>query len=123
MPGVQTSTAEQSCLVVRRYLTEALFGGDERALRDTVADPVLQERVWMFWAAFTERSLDDVDVLFANGDGSRVACHLIGNMTQVGPWVNATVTEPDGPRPAQVECTGVYMIADGKISNCRETWR
>ena len=122
MPGEQSSTAEHSCAVVRRYLTEALFGGDERALRDTVADPVLQERVWMFWAAFAERNLDTVDVLFANADGTRVACHLSANMIQVAPWITAASSGPDG-RPALVECTGTYVIADSKITNFRETWR
>jgi len=122
MPGEQISTAEHSCGVVRRYLTEALFGGDERALRETVGDPVLQERVWMFWAAFSERSLADIEVLFANGDGTRVACHISGNMIQVGPWVNTPSTELNG-RPAAVECTGVYVVAEGKIANFRETWR
>ena len=121
MPDEPDGAAERSCAVVRRYLTEALFGGDERALRETVADPMLQERAWLFWAAFTDRTLDHVEVLFANADGSRVACHLTGNMIQVGPWLSVGV-DPDG-RPTRLECTGTYVMIDGRIANFRETWR
>jgi hypothetical protein len=121
MPSEPDQAGERSCGAVRRYLTEALFGGDEQALRETVAEPVLQERAWLFWAAFTDRALDDVEVLFANADGTRVACHFIGNMIQVAPWLTAG-TDADG-RPTRVECTGTYVLHDGKIVNFRETWR
>jgi len=114
-------TAERSCDVVRRYLTDALFGGDERVLRETVADPVLQERAWLFWAAFSERSLDEIDVLFANADGSRVACHLTGNMIQEGPWITPAPAAAGGL--VMIECTGTYVLDDGKIANFRESWR
>jgi hypothetical protein len=113
--------AERGREVVRRYVTDALFGGDERALRDTVADPVLVERAWLFWAAFSERSLHEVDELFANADGSRVACHLTGNMIQEGPWITAAAPSAGGL--VMIECTGIYAVADGKITNFRETWR
>jgi hypothetical protein len=116
-----TGAAARSCEVVRRYVTEALFGGDERALVQTVADPELSERAWLFWAAFTDRSLDEIDVLFANADGSRAACHLTGTMVQEGPWI--TSTTPDAATPVVVECTGTYVISDGRIVNFRETWR
>jgi limonene-1,2-epoxide hydrolase len=113
--------AERSCDIVRRYVTDALFGGDERVLRETVADPMLQERAWLFWAAFNERSLDEIDVLFANADGSRVACHLAGNMIQEGPWITSAPAAAGGL--VMIECTGTYVVDDGKITNFRETWR
>src|SRR5258708_5263886 len=96
--------AERSCEIVRRYLTEAVFGGGERALLETVADPQLSEQAWLFWAAFPERSLDEIDVLFATADGSRVACHLTGTAVQEGPWITSTDSEDGGP--ATIECTG-----------------
>ena len=114
--------AARSCQIVRRYLDEALFGGAERALLATIGDPQLAERAWLFWAAFAERSLDEIDVLFANADGSRVACHLTGTAKQVGPWVtSASPTTTNNM--VMIECTGTYVIADGKITNFRETWR
>ena len=119
MPGPEV--AERSCEVVRRYVADALFGGDESALRETVADPVLQERAWLFWAAFSERSLDEIDVLFSSADGSRVACHLTANMIQEGPWITAASTMAGGF--VMIECTGTYVVGDGKITNFRETWR
>jgi hypothetical protein len=118
---IDPQAAARGCEVVRRYLTEALFGGDERALRDTVADDELCERAWLFWAAFTDRALDEVDVLFANADGSRVACHLTATMVQQGPWItSATLT---AGRLVKIECTGVYALDNSKIINFRETWR
>jgi hypothetical protein len=112
---------ERSCEIVRRYVTEALFGGGERALLETVADPQLAERAWLFWAAFTDRTLDEIDVLFANADGSRVACHLSGTMLQRGPWITSAVPDPD--QMIGLECTGTYVISNGRIVNFRETWR
>jgi limonene-1,2-epoxide hydrolase len=111
----------RSCETVRRYVSDALFGGDERALRETVADSDLMERAWLFWAAFTDRALDDIDVLFASADGSRVACHLTGTMVQEGQWI--TSASAAGGRLVKIECTGVYMVDDDKIINFRETWR
>jgi len=113
--------AERGCAVVRRYVVDALFGGDESVLTETVADPVLQERAWLFWAAFSDRSLDEIDVLFANADGSRVACHLAGNMIQEGPWITAASATVGGL--VMIECTGTYVVDDGRITNFRETWR
>lgn len=107
--------------IVRRYLTEALFGGSERALLDTVSDPQLSERAWLFWAAFGERTLDEIDVLFGNEDGTRVACHLSATVVQEGPWILATASE-DGV-PATIECTSTFVLTDGRISSFRETWR
>lgn len=118
---IDVDTAARSCAVVRRYVIDALFGGDERVLRETVSDSELQERAWLFWAAFTDRALDDLDVLFASADGSRVACHLSANMVQIGPWI--TSTAPPSDRLTLVECTGIYVISDGRISNFWETWR
>ena len=110
-----------SCEIVRRYLTEALFGGSERALRETVEDPQLVEQAWLFWAAFSERDLDDIDVLFASADGGQVACHFTATMVQEGPWI--TGSAPTRAEPAIVECTGTYVISGGRIVSCRETWR
>jgi hypothetical protein len=116
------SLTERACAVVRRYVTDALFEADERALRETVADGSLQERAWMFWAAFADRQLDDLDVIFANAEGDRVACHFTGSLVQVGPWVTDPMPAAGGGFVA-AECTGIYMIADDKIVNFRETWR
>lgn len=113
--------AQVSCDVVRRFLAEAVFGGDERALRETVADPVLQERVWLFWAAFTDRQLDDIDVLFADGTGGWVGSHASGSLRQIGPYLDQ-LTEPDGEL-SEHDCTGLYRVADGKIVSAREAWR
>ena len=113
--------AERSCQIVRRYLTEAVFGGSERALNDTVTDPELSERAWLFWAAFPQRALDDIDVLFANADGSQVGCHFTGTAVQENPWITATAAEPG--TPAALECTATYAITAGKISSFHETWR
>jgi hypothetical protein len=113
--------AAHACEIVRRYLTDALFGGSERALRETVADPELAERAWLFWAAFSDRDLNEIDVLFANADGSRVACHLSGTGIQEGPWI--TSATPAGGRLVAIECTGTYVVAADRIINCRETWR
>jgi limonene-1,2-epoxide hydrolase len=112
---------EPSCLIVRRYFTEALFGGGERALLETVGDPELSERAWLFWAAFTDRTLEEIDVLFANADGSWVACHLSGTVVQQGPWITSSAPDPD--QSVSVECTGTYQISDGRIVDFRETWR
>lgn len=112
--------AERSCEVVRRYLTQALFGGGERALTETVTDPELSERAWLFWAAFPERELDEIDVLFANADGTRVACHLRATVVQTGPWITPTASE--GGSPAAIECTATYLIAADRIANFHETW-
>jgi hypothetical protein len=114
--------AEHSRELVRRYLTDAFFGADERVLAETVADPVLQERAWLFWAAYTDRILDEVDVLFANADGSRVACHLTADVVQIGSWITSAIP-PDTGRLTRLECTAIYFIADGKIVNFYETWR
>ena len=113
--------AQASCDVVRRYLTSALFGGDEVALRETVADPQLAERAWLFWAAFTDRQLAAIDVLFADADGTRVAAHLRATAIQTGAWIIANT--PDADRPVTLECTGTYTVADGRIAGFRETWR
>src|SRR5690242_18330581 len=113
---------ERACALVRRYLNDALFGGDEQVLADTVADPVLQERAWLFWAAFTDRSIDDVDVLFGNADGSRVACYLSASAVQIGPWITSA-SVPAGGRMAMLECTAIYTVSGGRITNFRETWR
>jgi hypothetical protein len=115
--------AERSCEIVRRYVTEALFGGGERALLETVSDPELSERAWLFWAAFPERGLDEIDVLFATADGSRVACHLTGTAVQDGPWIAAIAVASDDGAPATIECTGTYVISANKITSFRETWR
>ena len=112
--------AAHSCEIVRRYLTEALFGGSERALRETVADPQLAERAWLFWTVFSDRDLDEVDVLFANVDGTRVAGHLSGSGIQEGPWISSGA--PAGGRLVAIECTGTYVVADDRIVNFRETW-
>ena len=117
-PG--STTAQQSCEVVRRFLVEAMFGGDERALRETVADPVLQERAWLFWAAFTDRQLDEIDVLFADDRGGWVGCHASGSLRQIGPYLGQ-LTEADGEL-AERECTGLYAVADGRIVSAREAW-
>ena len=116
-----SDAAERSCEFVRRYLTDALFGGSERALLDTVSDPELTERAWLFWAAFPERGLDAIDVLFATADGSRVACHLTGTVVQEGPWI--TSTESEGGGAVTIECTATFVLSANKISNFRETWR
>jgi hypothetical protein len=113
--------SEAACEVVRRYLTDALFGGDEHALVATVADGTLQERAWLFWAAFSERSLDEVDVLFADATGELVACHLTGSAVQVGPWMTASSLPSGGP--VTLECTAIYTLVDGRIANFQETWR
>jgi hypothetical protein len=115
-------TIQASCDTVRRYLEEALFGGDERALRETVADPELSERAWLFWAAFGDRSLDDVDVLFASADGSQVACHLTASAEQRGPWIGEQPLD-DAPVPVDLDCTATYVIADNRIASFHETWR
>jgi len=114
--------AARSCALVQRYLTDALFGGDERVLAETVADPVLQERAWLFWAAYTDRGLDDLDILFADADGTHVACHFTANLVQIGPWITSAVA-PDAGRLTMLECTAIYTIELGKITNYRETWR
>jgi hypothetical protein len=116
-PGAVTG----ACDVVRRYLTEALFGGDERALGETVADPELAERAWLFWAAFPERSIDEIDMLFADAAGSRVACHFTGTMVQEGPWINSTPQGVGGT--VIIGCTAIYVVTSGRITNHRETWR
>lgn len=114
------SMAERSREVVRRFLVEVIFGGDERALRETVADPVLQERVWLFWAAFTDRALGEIDVLFADAAGRWVGCHASGILRQIGPYLDQ-LTEADGEL-AERECTGLYAVADGRIVSARQTW-
>lgn len=121
MAEVDASAAERACAVVRRYLADALFGGDEQALRSTVADGALQERAWLFWAAFSERELVDLDELFANADGTRVACHFSGSLVQIGPWITAAPS-PNG-RLTTMECTAIYVLNDARITNFRETWR
>jgi hypothetical protein len=115
------SPAERSCEIVRRYLTEALFGGSERALAETVSDSGLAERAWLFWAAFPERAIDVIDVLFASADGSQVACHLAATGIQNGPWITSTPGEPGVPTP--MDCTATYAITAARISTFRETWR
>src|SRR4051812_18339246 len=100
--------AVDSCATVRRYLTEALFGGSERALAETVRDPQLAERAWLFWAAFGERTLDEIDVLFANADGTQVAAHLCATVVQEGPWIVSTAAE-DGAA-ATIECTSTFVV-------------
>ncbi len=116
------SMTDQACAIVRRYVEDALFGGDERALRETVADESLQERAWLFWAAFSERHLYGVDVIFASAEGDRVACHFTGSLVQVGPWVTAAMPAAGGGFVA-AECTAIYMLSEGRIANYRETWR
>jgi hypothetical protein len=113
--------AERSCGIVRRYLTEAMFGGSERALHETVSDPELSERAWLFWAAFSARTIEKIDVLFANADGSQVACHLTGSAVQDGPWIMSTESEPGVP--ATLDCIGTYVISAARISAFHETWR
>ena len=113
--------AQRSCEIVRRYLTEAMFGGSERSLNATVSDPELSERAWLFWAAFPERTLDTIDVLFASADGTQVGAHLTGTAVQEGPWI--TSTNAESGVPAALECTATYAIAAGKISTFHESWR
>jgi hypothetical protein len=113
--------ARRACEVVRRYLTEALFGGDERALRETVADSELAERAWLFWAAFTDRELSGPDVLFANATGTQVAAHLSATAVQIGQWI--TTTSPDENVPVTLECTATFILAGDRITGFRETWR
>src|SRR5258705_13695348 len=91
--------AERSCGIVRRYLTEAMFGGSERALHETVSDPELSERAWLFWAAFSARTIEKIDVLFANADGSQVACHLTVPAVQDCPREMSPVSGPGRPAP------------------------
>jgi len=111
-----------ACDIVRRYLAQALFGGDEVALRETVADSQLSEQAWLFWAAFNDRQLADIDVLFSDAAGLRVAAHLTATAIQVGDWITATA--PDADLPLTLECTGVYAIGpDGRIASSHETWR
>jgi hypothetical protein len=112
--------AAHACEIVRRYLTEALFGGSERALRETVADQQLADRAWLFWTAYSDRDLNEVDVLFATVDGTHVAGHLSGTGIQEGPWISSA--EPAGGRLVAIECTGTYVVADDRIVNFRETW-
>jgi hypothetical protein len=112
---------ERGCEIVRRYLTGALFGGSERALAETVSDPELAERAWLFWAAFPERTIDVIDVLFASADGSQVGCHFAATGVQDGAWITSTPGEPGVASP--LDCTATYGITDGRISTFRETWR
>jgi hypothetical protein len=111
-----------ACEVVRRYLSEALFGGDERVLRETVADAQLAEQAWLFWAAFAERDLAGIDPLFADAAGAHVAAHLSATAVQVGPWITTT-TRLDRDLPVNLECTGIYVLGEGRITGFRETWR
>jgi hypothetical protein len=125
-PPASDGTARDACAVVRRYLTDAMFGGDEVALRETVADAELGERAWLFWAAFAARSLSAIDVLFADATGSWVAAHVTGTAVQVRPWVGAGMGAPevaDGEGDlGTLECTGTYQVAGGRIVAFRETW-
>ena len=116
------SLTERACAVVRRYVTDALFGADELALRETVADEALAERAWLFWAAFTERELQGIDVIFADAGADRVACHFTGSLVQVGPWVTSPMPVAGGGFVA-AECTAIYMVSGDRIVNFRETWR
>jgi hypothetical protein len=119
---VDGSLTGRACAVVRRYVTDALFGADELALRETVADEALAERAWMFWAAFNERDLQGIDVIFADAEGGRVACHFTGSLVQVGPWVTPLTPVADGGTMA-AECTAIYTITADRIVNFHETWR
>ncbi len=113
--------SDAASTVVRRYLTEALLGGDEQALRETVADPELAERAWLFWAAFTDRQPAVPEVLFSDASGTQVAAHLETTAVQVGEWITTTTPDEDGP--VALQCTGTYVVTGGRIASFRETWR
>jgi hypothetical protein len=122
MDLLQDDPAVHACTVVHRYLTEALLGGDERALRETVADPELAERAWLFWAAFTDRQPAEPQVLFADATGTYAAAHLETSAVQVGPWITGPADQ-DGAVPVTLECTATFVLAGGCIIASHETWR
>jgi hypothetical protein len=113
--------ADIACELVQRYLRDALFGRSEAALTETVSSEQLIGAVKLFWTAFADCTLTSLDILFANEDGSRVACYLTANVTQVGPWPFVH-TAPTG-RPTDMDCTATFQLdADRTIVSFAVTW-
>jgi predicted ester cyclase len=101
--------------VVRRYLGEALSGGDSEALEALVAGAELRRHVTSLRRAFPDFAVK-VRVLIADVDW--VGVHLTGGGTHRGVFQGV----PPTGRAWTAGCTALYRVADGRIVDAWVTW-
>jgi steroid delta-isomerase-like uncharacterized protein len=101
--------------VVRRYLGEALAGGESSALEDLVSSDDLKRRVMSFRRAFPDLAVS-VRLLIAEDDV--VGVHLTGRGTHRGLFQGV----PPTGRAWTAGCSALYRVEDGRIVDAWVNW-
>jgi len=101
--------------VVRRYLAEALVGGDPRAIDELIATGPFRERVLAFRSAFPDL---DVQVEHLVCEGDLVSIRATGRATHLGPHQGI----PASGRTWTAACTGIFRVASGAIVDAWVQW-
>lgn len=111
--GLKSATSPAD--VVRRYLDEALAGGDSNALEALVPGADLRRRVTSLRRAFPDLAVK-VRLLIADGDW--VGVHFTGGGTHLGVFQGV----PPTGRAWTAGCTALLRVADGRIVDAWVTW-
>lgn len=112
---VQSGHTTSPTDVVRRYLDEALAGGDLVVLRELVANDEFRKRVIGFRRAFPDLSVS-TEILISGGD--LVAVRLQGRGTHRGIFQGVPLTG----RAWSAGCSAFYLVQDGRITDCWVAW-
>lgn len=102
-------------IVVRRYLSDVLVGGNARTARRLIANEPLRQRVAAFRRAFPDLTLEP-ELLIAEDD--LVAMRATGRGTHLGMFQGV---EPTG-RTWSATCTALYRVEGGAIVDAWVQW-
>jgi hypothetical protein len=98
--------------VVERYLREGIVAGNDDAVAETVSSQQIKDITAYFRACFTDLALTELGPIFASAGGEHVSCHGQIHMRQVQDFLHVKAVG----RAADVDFTGIYQLADGKIN-------
>ena len=101
-----------SVAIVEAFIREGLVGRNRSAVDQTVASPSVVGVTDLLQTAFADLALITLGPIFANADGSMVACFGQMHLRQVARFLHVDAVG----READVEFNGIYEITDGKIS-------
>jgi predicted ester cyclase len=101
--------------VVRRYLDEALAGGESPALETLVSGADLKRRVTSLRQAFPDLKVTIRQLI---SDGDMVGVHFTGRGTHLGVFQGV----PPTGRPWTAGCTALYRVEAGRIVDAWVNW-
>lgn len=101
--------------VVRRFLDEALVGGDPAAIDQLVASGPFRQRVLRFREAFPDLTIRIEQLV---GEGDLVAVRATGRATHAGTFQGV----PPSGKTWTAPCTAIYRVMSGVITDGWVQW-